>query len=144
MRMQGTQNGENPSQTTSMVPAREALPTLLESKSNRLPTIAQVKRLHGPLALRNLLGVSAATMLLLLRHKGCRVIHRQTIYTWERAEREPRNLPKGYWHKYYMPDDVVASYHAVITEFVLWVTRGAYTARVTGKRIWHVQLRRVA
>ena len=118
-------------------------PTMLDGSTNHLPTMGQINRLHGPLAFRRLLGISAIRMRALLEMVGYQVQHHQAIYTWERAEREPRNLPKHYWDNRYMCDDAVAAYRRLIAAFVEWASRGVYRARVTGKRLWHVALRRV-
>jgi hypothetical protein len=119
-----------------------AFPTVLDGQSNRLPTIPQIKRLHGPLAFRRLINISAPRMRRLLALAGYELQHHQTLYTWERAERDPRNLPRGYWTKRYMPDEAAKAYHCLVLAFVLWATRGAWAARVTGKRVWRVHLRR--
>lgn len=117
-------------------------PTMLEDISNHPPTMGRLTRLHGPLAFRKLLGVSAIKMRELLDKAGYHVQHHQVIYTWEKAERTPRDLPRGYWRTRYMPDKALAAYHLLVAAFVAWVTRGVYRARVTGKRIWHVAIRR--
>jgi len=122
---------------------QQANPTRLAFNSNHPPTMSRAKRLRGPLAVRQALGVSALKMRDALSDAGCRVRTHQTVYTWERAEREPDALPRGYWKRYYMPDAVVAAYHEMIAAYVELASHGRYTARVTGKRRWRVELRRV-
>lgn len=131
-----------PAQNQALVTCNVDFPTRLDGSSNHLPTIAQVKRLHGPLAFRKLLGISAIKMRELLEDAGYRLEHHQAVYTWEKAERTPRDLPKHYWKTRYMPGGAVAAYHRLITAFVEWITRGVYRARVTGKRLWRVTLRK--
>jgi hypothetical protein len=79
----------------------------------------------------------------ILEAAGAQVRTHQTIYTWERPEREPAGLPCKYWKQRYMPDSVIGAYHAALVIYVEWATRGRYTARVSGKRRWTVTLRRV-
>lgn len=118
------------------------LPTSWESKSNRLPTIRQVGRVHSAYQLRQMLHVSASVMADALYQFGLQVT-RQTVYTWERAARD-EHLPRGYWKRRYMSDKAIAAYHTLIQRLVAWLSSGRYQARVCGKRIWRVKVWRVA
>lgn len=122
----------------------EAFPTMPIQISNHRPTMAKVERLHGPLAFRALLGVSALQMHDALVRAGCSVQTHQTVYTWERPERCPDELPRGYWRRYRMPAYAVDTYHRLIVAYIEWLTDGRYTARVAGKRVWHITLKRAA
>lgn len=127
---------------TDLTLAVEAVQPLLEAQKKGLPTIGQVTRLHGPLALRNLLNISALKMHILLRAFGYDLRHHQTIYTWERAERptEDKPLPRRYWLDRYMPTAAAKAYHRIINALVLLISKGRKRARCTGKRIWRISL----
>lgn len=118
-------------------------PTWLEGKSNRLPTMERVKRLCGPLSVREALGLSASEMVEALSYFGVNVQHRQAIYTWELAERDPDNLPRRYWKQRATPKKAREAYQKLIVSLAECSSRGKCTARVHGVRTWRVTVVRV-
>lgn len=109
--------------------------------SERLLNVSRLVRVVGVLSLRNTLKLSQSAFAQVLAHyAGGKVYTKAAICNWERAEREPGNLPRGYWRKLAPPKKVIAAMHRLITDLVTWATRGRSVARVTGVRVWRVRL----
>jgi DNA-binding transcriptional regulator YiaG len=112
-----------------------------ERISERALNASTFSRLHGVLSLRKALKVSQSVFARILAHyAGGKVYTKACISNWERAERDPHNLPKGYWRTLAPSKRALAALHRLIIDLVAWATRGRFTGRVSGVRLWRVRL----
>ncbi|MCL5997588.1 MAG: hypothetical protein M1546_16260 [Chloroflexi bacterium] len=130
---------------------QNASPNVWGVISKHVPNIVVFKTICGPLKLRRILQISQTELSVALA--AFMDMRRRRTYTRgtmsaceipERFRRRRKKLPYRYWSKRWMPDHVIEAFHAMIVWLVDQFSGGEYRARVTGKRIWRVQLRRTA
>lgn len=114
-----------------------AFPNSLEAISKHFALFQPLKRIRGPLTLREALGVSQAEVGKLLAHyTGGREYVRSTVSLWERVERGVR-LPA----KYAMNDRAREAYRLLMRDVVELAGEGRYQIRATmGARRWRFEL----
>lgn len=117
------------------------------SEGVRMPfrTFRGIKNVHGVYSLKSYLGLTYEELGEMVSDfiGRERAYSKSAIGTWALADKNGIESRK-WFKKYWMQRDTERAFKSLIRDYVSWVSGGRYRARVTGTRVWHVQLRRVS